>query len=749
MGRGAVKPRPGVLPLAVACIAGLAGLLLLTQTVQNSTVFGRWHDTVLIANALGALVLFALLAWNLARLLRDRRQGMPGAALKLRLLGPFAAVAVLPVLVVFLLSLQFLHRGIETWSDDRIARGLESSLGLSRTALDAELRDNLDKTVGVADQLEGLAESDMIAALPALRRATGATEMSVFGRNYRFVATSSDSAPGALPELPNEDVLMQLPRDGRYIAVEPIGPDRLRIRAAVIFGSLRDEPGSVLTLQALYPVGAQLGALAESVQGTYTRYGELMFLREPLESSFTLSLTVALLLALFAALYGAFVFAGQLAEPIRRLVDGTRAVAAGRLDTRLPVTSGDDVGALVESFNDMAAQLASAGDASRRSAQEIESGRASLAAILGRLSSGVIAVDSRGSLRLANETADVILHADLHASAGELLEDLVIRHPALRDLFAACAVRNRESPAGWREQLPFAADDGRRRVLMCAAAPLPDVQGPASGWVLVFDDITDMLQAQREAAWGEVARRLAHEIKNPLTPIQLSAERIRRRYLGAGSTTGDTAGDTELLDRATHTIVQQVAAMRDMVNAFSDYARAPEVHFAPLDLNALVREVVELYQGPQQPVVRLDVDPDLGFIDADGVRLRQLLHNLIRNACEALEGREEPQVKVTTRRVPAGPSTHAEIRIDDNGPGIDPDLLPRIFDPYVTSKTRGTGLGLAIVRRLVDEHGGTVVATNAAGGGASLRVTLPVSQRERDSSPEARPRRAVERRTGP
>ena len=739
-----VRPGPAALLFAVICIAGVVGIVLLTQTVQNSTVFGRWHDTVLVANAFGALLLLGLLLYGFIQLARERRQAIPGAALKLRLLGPFIAVAVLPVLVVFVLSLQFLNRGIETWSDDRIARGLERSLELSRAALDAELRTNLDKTLGVANQLEGLTGSQMVRGLPDLRRAAGATEMSVFGRNYQIAATSSDGPASALPELPNEDVLLQLPRDGRYVAVEPLGADRLRIRAAVIFSGMDYEPGTVLTLQALYPVSPQLGALAESVQGTYTRYGELLFLREPLETSFTLALSIALLMALFAALYGAMLFAQRLAEPIRSLVDGTRSIAAGKLDTRLPVTSADDIGTLVTSFNDMSAQLAAAGAASQRSAQEIERGRASLAAILGRLSSGVIAVDSRRALRMANEAADLIVHADLHAAAGELIEDLIIRHPQLHELFTTCEASNHEFPEGWRESVPFAADDGKRRVLMCAAAPLPDVQGSQSGYVLVFEDITDMLQAQREAAWGEVARRLAHEIKNPLTPIQLSAERIRRRYLA-----GEPTDDTELLDRATHTIVQQVAAMRDMVNAFSEYARAPEVNFAPLDLNTLAREVVELYQGPQQPEVRLEADPDLGLVEADGVRLRQLLHNLVRNACEALEGRAAPQVTVTTRRLLGGVGGQAEIRVEDNGAGIDPELLPRIFDPYVTSKPRGTGLGLAIVRRLVEEHGGTVVASNVTGGGASLRVTLPLMQRERDSSPESRPRRAGERRTGP
>jgi nitrogen fixation/metabolism regulation signal transduction histidine kinase len=264
-------------------------------------------------------------------------------------------------------------------------------------------------------------------------------------------------------------------------------------------------------------------------------------------------------------------------------------------------------------------------------------------------------------------------------------------------------------------------------MLMCATAPLPDQHGPAAGYVLVFEDITAMLQAQRDAAWGEVARRLAHEIKNPLTPIQLSAERIRRRYLG-----NLVGTDAELLDRATFTIVQQVEALRDMVNAFSENARSPEVRFATLDLNGLVREVADLYHEAHGPAMHLDLGGGLSAVEADGGRLRQLLHNLIRNACEALEGRTGGAVNISTRRLEEAAEPVAEIRVQDNGPGIDPELRERIFDPYVTSKSRGTGLGLAIVRRLVEEHGGSVSADNDPAGGACVTVRLPVTQRQRD-----------------
>jgi nitrogen fixation/metabolism regulation signal transduction histidine kinase len=723
--------------LALAIVASLAGLGLLTEAMQNSGAFGRWRDLILLVNVIGALVLAGVLLVNVTRLLRDRRRRTPGAALKLRLMLAFAAIAAVPMLLLFLVAVQFLHRGIETWVDDEIGRELERSLRLSQANLDAELERALGRTREAANRLARLPVERMSEALPALRSATGAEEMSVFASDYRAVATAG--ARDDLPVPPSEDMLEQLPRDGSYAAIEPGATDRLRMRTAVLIRV--GAPGEGLLLQAIYPVEGPLGDLAASVQRVYTRYGEGEFLREPLETGFTVALAMVLLLALFTALYGALLFARGLVAPLRRLVAGTRAVAAGQLDLRLPVTSGDDIGALVQSFNEMTARLDAARDEAQRNAEQIDRARASLAIVLARLTSGVIAVDEARCLRIVNDAAGEILQAGLKDAAGRGLDDLARAHPHLAAFFAACEERSRASPEGWREQLTLPTEAGARRVLMCSAAPLPPEFGAGPGYVLVFEDITDMLKAQREAAWGEVARRLAHEIKNPLTPIQLSAERIRRRYLASLP-----AGETELLDRATHTIVQQVEALRDMVNAFGEYARSPEISFAPLELNRLVRAVADLYHGPQQPEMRLQLDETIGTMEADGGRLRQLLHNLIRNACEALEGATAPRVVIETRAFDKGDARYAEILVQDNGPGIDTELLETMFEPYVTGKTRGTGLGLAIARRLVEEHGGSITAENIAGGGARIKVILPVSQAGRDSQPDPRVRRAGERR---
>jgi PAS domain S-box-containing protein len=504
-------------------------------------------------------------------------------------------------------------------------------------------------------------------------------------------------------------------------------------------------PGDEMRIvQAIYPIERRLGELADTVEASYQRYGEKARLREPLKTSFTLTLTLVLLLSLFGALYGAFWAARRMVRPIQDLVAGTRAVAKGDFDLRLPLTSHDEMGILVHSFNDMTKRLARSREETRRVQQAVEAERANLAVILARLSTGVISLEPDLTIRTANQAACSILGVEVEALIGKPLAQ-VGAGGALFDQFqTACSTQLESGQSEWREQLVLQGES-TRRILMCACTALSGEDQTPSGFVIVFDDITTLLQAQRDAAWGEVARRLAHEIKNPLTPIQLSAERLRRKLLGH---IDETQG--QMLDRATHTIVQQVEAMKEMVNAFSEYARAPEMDVSRFDLNQLIGEVAELYRAPGRPGMTLQLQP-LPEIEADRGRMRQIIHNLLANAWEALEGVPNPSVCVTTRLLEqAGGTTTAampgsravEIVVEDNGPGFRPDVIGQVFDPYVTTKPKGTGLGLAIVKKIVEEHGGAIDADNVRTGGARVRIELP-STAVRGGGPMR------ERRTGP
>ncbi len=465
-------------------------------------------------------------------------------------------------------------------------------------------------------------------------------------------------------------------------------------------------------------------------------------MREPLKDSFTLTLTLVLLMSLFAALYGAFWSARRLVRPIQDLVAGTRAVAKGDLDMRLPLTSHDEMGILVHSFNDMTKRLARSREEARRSQQAVEAERTNLAVILARLSTGVISVAPDRTIRTVNQAAAAILNADTEDCVGKQLADAAETSTLFKQFEAACSAHLDAGQTEWREQLVLQGETSRR-VLMCACTTLSGEDRSPGGYVIVFDDITALLQAQRDAAWGEVARRLAHEIKNPLTPIQLSAERLRVKLLGSMN-----ESQAQMLDRATHTIVQQVEAMKEMVNAFSEYARAPEMDVSRFDLNQLIGEVAELYRA-QHGQPRLRLSPGALEIEADRGRLRQILHNLLANAIEALEGVSDAAICVETHRVDreegGQPVSAVEIIVEDNGPGFRPDVIGQVFDPYVTTKSKGTGLGLAIVKKIVEEHGGKIEADNIRTGGARVRIELPLTASARTGGP-IRERRAGPRR---
>jgi nitrogen fixation/metabolism regulation signal transduction histidine kinase len=649
------------------------------------------------------------------------RKRVVGPRLQARMVRMSATLEMAPLLLVFDFSVVFLNRGIDSCFHVEIREGLEDALNLSRAALDLRMREYMERTRGIANDLA--AGDDPIAALDEARRESEALELTLLGTNRRVLGTSSERFGQIVPPRPNEEMVMQSRQP--YVTLDPVAGGGYLVRTAVPLPltSPGDEPRM---LEAVYPVERRLGELADTVESAYQRYGEKARLREPLKTSFTLTLTLVLLLSLFAALYGAFWAARRLVRPIQDLVAGTRAVAKGDFDMRLPLTSHDEMGILVHSFNDMTKRLARAREETRRSQHAVEAERANLAVILARLSTGVISLEPDRTVRTANQAACTILGADVDGVIGKPLADAGKGSLLFEQFDAACSAHLDAGQTEWREQLVLQAESARR-ILMCACTTLSGEDRSPGGFVIVFDDITALLQAQRDAAWGEVARRLAHEIKNPLTPIQLSAERIRRKLLGSMS-----EGEAQMLDRATHTIVQQVEAMKEMVNAFSEYARAPEMDVSRFDLNQLISEVAELYRAGSPEASRiarpkLKLDPALTEIEADRGRLRQIIHNLLANAIEALEGAREPEIRVETRLVERAEGRLAEITVEDNGPGFRPDVIGQVFDPYVTTKPKGTGLGLAIVKKIVEEHGGRIEADNARTGGARVRIELPLA----------------------
>ena len=664
----------------------LVALYLLGAAAQNSALFDKWLPWILLINISGMLTLGVMLAGKLTRLVRDYRRHVPGSRLKGRTVAIFSVLAVAPILVVYYFALQFLNHGIDSWFELEVSQGIKDTRELSHAALEVRVREFLQHTQTVAHALSNLPDFTLIGELDRERRDSTALEFTVVGPQARIIATSSDRPMDAIPLPATDEMMLQIRRGRPYVSLDTDNVGGYVIRTAAPLDST--DRGHARVLIALYPVPLQLSQLADTVQRSYTQYAKMVQLRQPLKTTFVLILTFVVLMSLIAAVYGALFAAQRLVQPVQDLIAGTRAVAKGNYDTKLPLPSRDELGFLVTSFNDMTKRLGRAREETRRSQQAVEAERAGLAVILARLSTGVVSLEADLTIRTANQAASAILGVDLDAAVGARFDETVSDNTLFVQFLAAVRVRFGGQRLDWREQIELFADSGKR-VLVCACTALPSDGGGAHGVVLVFDDITTLLQAQRDAAWGEVARRLAHEIKNPLTPIQLSAERMQRKFAGSMN-----PQDAQILERATHTIVAQVEAMKQMVNAFSEYARAPDMHFSRFDLNQLITEVIDLYRVQASGVeLKLVLSPQLPQISADRIRIRQILNNLVTNSLEALESRAGAAVEIETRVAEDGPKLVAAIVVTDNGPGFQRDLIGTVFDPYVTSKAEGNGAG--------------------------------------------------------
>jgi PAS domain S-box-containing protein len=712
----------------------LAALLLFTKVTENSDDFAQRQEWILLINSAGIGVLLVLIITNLWQLVRDYRRHVPGSRLRARMVSVLVMVAVTPLVGVYMFSVDLINRGIDNWFSVDIEKGLGDALELGQTVLEIQTRARLEQVQQYAARLRGADRAELVPALNALRRDTEALDLTVFGPNNQILGITSVELEPSTPRYPTDEVLLQLRQNLPYVSVEPRPDGQYQIIAAAVITASRDE---FEFIQATFPLEQRLSLLANAVQGSYNQFTELLFLRTALKYSFTLTLSLVLLISLLASVYGAFYFSRRLVVPIQQLMQGTRAVARGDFATRVPAPAQDEIGFLVHSFNDMTQRLAKASDDTRLSQQEVERERRKLEVILARLSTGVVALEPDLRIRTANHAAGAILGIDLETHVGESAVTLAESRPLLSQFIAVAQAHLEKGEREWREQIVL-RHEGGRRVLMCACTELPGDTDNPSGYAIVFDDITALLQAQRDAAWGEVARRLAHEIKNPLTPIQLSAERLRRKYLRPD------AAEPDLLDRATHTIIQQVEAMKQMVNAFSEYARTPTMEFTRFDVNSLIVEVSELYAHGEKPLaIKLALAEELPVIEADAGRLRQVLHNLLRNAIEAMEHQPDARVEIATRRVQSTDADVIEIKVTDNGPGFLTDIVHQAFDPYVTSKPKGTGLGLAIVKKLVEEHGGQIMARNREQGGAEISILIPINA---DAANNAQGRRLDHRR---
>ena len=694
-------------------------LYLLSHVSGNGNVSGADYTLLLGLNIALAAALLLLIAFQLSRLFKQMRARVIGSRLTLRLLGAFALMAITPGVIVYAVSVNFLTHSIESWFNVKVEAALEGGVRLGQSSLDAMLADLKQKGDGMALNLAFQPTNAQLTVLNDLREKSGVQDAVLLTMQGKILAFSSNDATSFLPDTPSLDQLRQA-RQKDFGIIEPIAGKGLYLRALVPV-NMNDIGGETRILQLLQPVPKQLSNTAEAVQNVYQDYQELSLSRESLKQVFALTLTLVLMLAMLTAVSVAFVLSRRLSAPLGVLAEGTRAIARGDYETILPVHGNDELGVLVQSFNSMTKQLGEAKQAAERNRARVEAARGYLETILAHLSSGVLALNDKGELRTYNLTASNILGVVLGHFSGRPFAELGKEFPHLQNLIDAILLNATDTKVNeWQSEIEIVTTQGQRTLLL-RGTRLP--YSADSGYLVVFDDITTMVQAQRNAAWGEVARRLAHEIKNPLTPIQLSAERIEHKL----SAKLDEA-DSEMLKRATGTIITQVDAMKTMVNEFSEYARAPVLNLIHLDLNKLVQDVLELYQ-PSGVGLKVNLSKQSLDVLGDATMLRQVLHNLLQNAQDALDGIEEPVIEVTTVKG----ANQVQLSVTDNGAGFPMEIMSRAFEPYMTTKRHGTGLGLAIVKKIVEEHQGTITIENvkaesAHQTGAIVLVSLPMNK---------------------
>ena len=537
-----------------------------------------------------------------------------------------------------------------------------------------------------------------------------------------IVVSSSNDTKSLLPNTPEEAILLRLTQNNNYIGIDLIKNKGLMIRAVVNLPATDiDEKEKIV--QALYPISERMNQLAANVQTSFIEYQELSYLREQLKFSFIIILTLVLLFSIFSAVWAAFYSARTLSAPIKDLAQGTRDIAKGNYNTKLPVPSNDELGFLVASFNDMTDKISQARDTAKNSQQEAESQQIYLETILSRLSSGVIVLNKNGKIEKSNISAAQILQIEIKDLNEKNIDNIINTSPNLKNFFECISNNISEKTDDWREQITLSEKTGNQ-IIMINGSILMDSNNLVSKYIIVFDEITALVEGQRDAVWSEIARRLAHEIKNPLTPIQLATERLRNKYLSSSD-----SNNVEMLDRMTNTIIQQVETMKVMLNDFSDYARSSDSKKEEIEIEHLLQEGVDLFGNMNHgSKININIEKNLPKIHGDEKKLRRVLNNLLTNAVDANAMGLDNSLKISAKVLNIEDNKIIEIRIMDSGPGIDPLVENDLLEPYVTTKEKGTGLGLAIVKKIIDEHSGTFwLENNREENGACAVIRLPVN----------------------
>jgi len=729
---------------AVVLALGLVLLFLLTQATDNRQLYERNYQLLFGLNMVVAALLMGVILWLMLRLVVRLKQKKFGSRLLLKIAATFALVGFIPGLLIYGVSYQFVSRSIESWFDVKVEGALDAGLNLGRSTLDALAADIGQKTKAASEQIDNVSDASLSVTIERLREQMAAEEVIVWNSAGQAIATAGESRYSLSPDRPPPVLLRQLKSQGVVTAIEGLDEAEAQGNAKAKIVALAQVSSAGIglrmesrILQVNKSISPTLVANALAVERAYREYQERALGREGLRSMYIGTLTLSLFLAVFGAVLLAVLLGNQLARPLLMLAAGVRDVAAGDLSPKPALQGRDELEGLTRSFAEMTQQLSDTREALDTSMAQVHTSRANLQTILDNLTAGVIVMNADGVIQSTNPGATRIMRVPFATMEGRVLseiEGLEEFAERVQDEFKSFTTEQAQHGLDhWQQSFELhstamspavqTTDDTRQHVtLLARGAVLPN-----QSHLLVFDDISEIVSAQRAQAWGEVARRLAHEIKNPLTPIQLSAERLAMKLEGKVA-----EPEQLILNKSVKTIVDQVDAMKRLVNEFRDYARLPVAVLVPLQLNTLVQDLLQLYGNENAAVpVRADLDPQCPAILGDAQQLRQVIHNLLQNAQDATEGCEQPQVRIATQWVPA--TGRVRLIVQDNGAGFPVKILKRAFEPYVTTKSRGTGLGLAVVKKIAEEHNARIDLKNRETDGLVVGAQVSLSFQVVDS----------------
>ena len=697
--------------ITIVAFIGIALLILLAKAISNSELVSSDSFRILLAlNIFFIFSLILLIAVQIFRLLRNIKKEITGSRLTLRLVLSFALMGIIPVLIVYLVSVNFLTKSIESWFDVKVESALEGGLTLGQKTIDILMKDIELKGKSIAYSIGNAKPEERNNILTDLRAKFGIQDAVIFDQDSIIIEVSSEKND-LIPPIPN---IKDLERGGIdfFGRIEELDGDQIYLKT---FTPILSENimAKRLILQLTQPIPPSIANLALSVESVFDEYQQLTYSRNSLKIIYILTLTLVVLLALLSSVAVSFVISRKFSSPLAMLADATKQISKGNYKKIIPEQGKDEIGVLISSFNSMTSQLGQATRSSEKDRKRLEVARTFLETILAHLTTGVIVLDDKKIIRLNNIAASKMLINKAKVMDNELMSNVISKNLLFQPLyiFVESYIDNNKKNNKEISQEFKLNKDKQERTIMLQITPLNDTKGKS--YVLVIDDISEVTQAQRHSAWGEVARRLAHEIKNPLTPIQLSAERIRHKFESKLS-----QDDSNILKRSTNTIINQVNALKIMVNEFAEYARPPKIQKDAIRMEELVEEVINLYEIAE--VIEVIKSKNIPIIYADKNKLRQVIINLLENSRDALKGIKEPKIIIDINKK----IKEVELVVEDNGQGIPDEIIGRIFEPYVTSKQTGTGLGLAVVHKIIEEHDGKIKIERISNSGTRVIITF-------------------------